>query len=83
MTRLRVTTGSGLRPGRLALITGVVMAGAAVWVAPLILGLLAVCLGVIAEIRGDRWGRWVVVAAVGAAGFGVLLEQLPSRFVTN
>jgi VIT1/CCC1 family predicted Fe2+/Mn2+ transporter len=59
------------------------MAGAAVWVAPLILGLLAVFLGVIGKIRGDRWGRWVVVAAVGAAGLGVLLEQLPSRFVTN
>jgi hypothetical protein len=59
---------------------GAVTAGTAVWVAPWLLGPIAAGFGGIGELRGDRWGRWVVVAAVIATGLGLLLSLLPDKY---
>jgi ABC-type multidrug transport system permease subunit len=55
----------------------------AIWVAPLLLGPIAVVLGILAEIRGDRLGRWIVLAAVLTTGLGLLLGLLPNKFLMN
>lgn len=57
-------------------IVGFVLAGIAVLFAPLLFGLAAIVLGVIAHTKGDPLGRWVVAAGVAGALLGMLLIGL-------
>lgn len=76
------TTGParGLAPGQGLGIAGLTLAGMAIWIAPLVLGPLAMALGLISYLRGERRSRWVIVLAVVAIGLGLLLNLLPDKF---
>ena len=66
--------------GRGFVVAGFAFAAAAVWIVPIVTGLVGVAWGVVGVVRGDRLGRAVVAAAVGCAVVGVLLGQLPGWF---
>ena len=72
-----------LAPGQAAAIWGVVCAGWAVFVLPLFFGALGIALGGYAWWRGERRGRWVMLAAVVALLLGLGLGLLPDSFVSN
>jgi hypothetical protein len=72
-----------LQPGQAAAIWGVVAAGWAVFVLPLFFGPVGATLGAYAWWRGERRGRWVVLAAIGCTLFGLGLGLLPDSFVSN
>jgi hypothetical protein len=42
----------------------------------------AVVFGAYSWSRGERLGKWVIVAAVVCFGLGVLIAALPNSFVT-
>jgi hypothetical protein len=77
------TRTSGLKRGQGFALAGAVAAAWAVFVAPLVLGPLGVMLGGVAFVRGERRGRWVVLAAVVGLGLGLVLNALPDKFVQN
>ncbi len=72
-----------LQPGQAAAIWGVVAAGWAAFVLPLFFGAVGVALGAYAWRRGERRGRWVIVAAIACTLFGLALALLPDKFVSN
>ena len=72
-----------LRPGQAAAIWGVVCAAWAVFVVPLFFGVVGIALGAFAWWRGERRGRWVIVAAAVGLVLGVGLGLLPDKFVSN
>jgi len=72
-----------LQPGQAAAIWGVVAAAWAVFVVPLFFGAVGVALGGYAWWRGERRGRWVVLAAVLATLVGLAIGLLPDWFVMN
>lgn len=72
-----------LGPGQAAAIWGVVCAAWAVFLLPLGFGAVAFALGGYAWWRGERRGRWVMVAAVVAVILGLGLGMLPDWFVSN
>ncbi|MDQ1429865.1 MAG: hypothetical protein QOF40_467 [Actinomycetota bacterium] len=72
-----------LRPGQAAAIWGVVCAAWAVFVVPLFFGVVGIALGAFAWWRGERRGRWVIVAAAVGLLLGVGLGLLPDKFVSN
>ena len=55
----------------------------AVFVLPLFFGLVGIVLGAYAWWRGERRGRWVIVAAVAGLLVGLGLGLLPDTFVSN
>ena len=77
------TSSTALPPGRLAACFGFGVAGLAVWVFPLVLGPVAVLLGLIAHRRGERLGRWVVLAGVVGLCLGLVIDALPDSFVSG
>jgi hypothetical protein len=72
-----------LRPGQAAAIWGVVSAAWAVFVLPLFFGAVGIALGAYAWWRGERRGRWVVVAAIVGLLLGLGLGLMPDKFVSN
>jgi hypothetical protein len=54
-----------------------------VFVVPLFFGGVGIALGAYAWWRGERRGRWVVVAAVVGLLLGLGLGLLPDKFVSN
>jgi len=76
-------TRKSLQPGQAAAIWGVVCAGWAMFVVPLFFGTVGLALGGYAWWRGERRGRWVMLAAVAATLFGLGLSLLPDSFVSN
>ena len=72
-----------LQPGQAAAIWGVVCAAWAVFVVPLFFGGVGIALGAYAWWRGERRGRWVIVAAVVGLLLGLGLGLLPDKFVSN
>jgi hypothetical protein len=76
-------TTSRLQPGQAAAIWGVVAAGWAVFLLPLFFGPVGAALGGYAWWRGERRGRWVIVAAVAAMVVGLAIGLLPDSFVSN
>jgi hypothetical protein len=76
-------TRKSLQPGQAAAIWGVVCAGWAVFVVPVFFGAAGLALGGYAWWRGERRGRWVMVAAVVAMLLGLGLGLLPDSFVSN
>jgi hypothetical protein len=72
-----------LKPGQAAAIWGVVCAAWAVFVVPLFFGGVGIALGAYAWRRGERRGRWVIVAAVVGLLLGLGLGLLPDKFVSN
>jgi MFS family permease len=72
-----------LQPGQAAAIWGVVAAAWAVFVLPLFCGAVGIVLGAYAWRRGERRGRWVIVAAVVGLLLGLGLGLLPDKFVSN
>ena len=72
-----------LQPGQAAAIWGIVAAGWAVFLLPLFFGTVGVALGGLAWYRGERRGRWIMVAAVVATLLGLGLSLLPDSFVSN
>jgi hypothetical protein len=72
-----------LQPGQAAAIWGVVAAGWAVFLLPLFFGPVAFALGGYAWWRGERRGRWLMLAAVAATLVGLAIGQLPDWFVSN
>jgi hypothetical protein len=73
----------GLRRGQLCALIGLVSAGWAVFLFPLVLGPVGMVLGGIAVLRGERRGRWVVLIGAVAIVLGVVLDLLPDKFVSN
>ena len=55
----------------------------AVFLLPLFFGAVGIALGGYAWWRGERRGRWVMVAAFGCMLFGLALGLLPDWFVSN
>ena len=72
-----------LQPGQAAAIWGIVAAGWAVFLLPLFFGAVGVALGGYAWARGERRGRWVMLAAVVATIIGLGIGLLPDWFVSN
>jgi hypothetical protein len=72
-----------LQPGQAAAIWGVVAVAWAVFLVPPFFGTVGLLLGAYAWWRGERRGRWVMVAAVVATLVGLGISQLPDWFVTN
>lgn len=72
-----------LQPGQAAAIWGVAAAAWAVFLVPLFFGAVGVALGGYAWWRGERRGRWVVLAAVVCMLFGLGLGLMPDSFVSN
>jgi hypothetical protein len=72
-----------LQPGQAAAIWGVVAVAWAVFLVPPFFGAVGLALGGYAWWRGERRGRWVMVAAVVATLVGLGISQLPDWFVSN
>ena len=72
-----------LQPGQAAAIWGVVAAAWAVFIVPPFFGAIGFALGGYAWRRGERRGRWVMLAAVVATLVGLAITQLPDWFRTN
>ena len=72
-----------LAPGQVAAIWGVVAAAWAVFLLPLFFGAIGLALGGVAWWRGERRGRWIMVAAVVATLIGLGISLLPDWFVSN
>jgi hypothetical protein len=72
-----------LQPGQAALIWGVVAAAWAVFVLPPFFGAVAFALGGYAWWKGERRGRWLMIAAVVAIVIGLGINLLPDWFVSN
>lgn len=68
------------RPGRGIAIVGLFLAGAAVWVYAVPLGVAALACGGYARLRGERLARIVVLVAVVCAVGGFFLQKLPAHF---
>jgi hypothetical protein len=73
----------GLRRGQGCALGGAALAALSVFILWYILGPIAIVLGVLAMLRGEPRGKWVVLAALVCmlAGFGISL--LPETFVMN
>lgn len=72
-----------LQPGQAALIWGIVAAAWAVFVLPPFFGAVGFALGGYAWWRGERRGRWLMIAAVVAIVVGLGINLLPDWFVSN
>ena len=72
-----------LQPGQAAAIWGVVAVAWAVFLLPLFFGTVGLALGGYAWWRGERRGRWIMIAAVVATLVGLGISQLPDWFVSN
>jgi hypothetical protein len=72
-----------LQPGQAALIWGIVAAAWAVFVLPPFFGAVGFALGGYAWWKGERRGRWLMVAAVVAIIVGLGINLLPDWFVMN
>jgi hypothetical protein len=72
-----------LQPGQVAAIWGVVATAWAVFVLPGFFGPVGFLLGAYAWWRGERRGRWIMVAAVLATILGIAIGFLPDWFVMN
>jgi hypothetical protein len=70
-----------LRPGQMAAIVGVFAAGFAIWILPYILGPIAIIFGIVAIVRGERRGLWVIGIAILCMGLGFIIHALPDEFV--
>jgi hypothetical protein len=62
---------------------GAVFAAMSTFVFWYVLGPAAIALGVVAVVRGEPRGRWVVVAGAVCMLVGLGLSLLPDRFVTT
>jgi hypothetical protein len=78
----RAPEGTGIPPGRICTIVGFGLAGFAVWIFPYVLAPLALVFGVVALRRGESLGKWVIAAAVLGLVLGLVIEALPTKFVT-
>jgi hypothetical protein len=56
----------------------VVAAASAIWVFPLVLGSIGMVFGVVAALRGERRGWWVLALAAIGMLIGLVLNLLPS-----
>jgi hypothetical protein len=74
---------AGLQRGQACALFGLCLAGLAIFVLPLVLGPAGMAFGIIADLRGERRGRWVIALAVLGTVLGVLLGMLPDKFVSN
>lgn len=72
-----------LQPGQAAAICGVVAVAWAVFLLPPFFGAVGFALGGLAWYRGERRGRWIMIAAVVATLVGLGINQLPDWFVSN
>jgi hypothetical protein len=72
-----------LQPGQVAAICGIVAVAWAVFLVPPFFGAVGFALGGLAWYRGERRGRWIMVAAVVATLIGLGINQLPDWFVSN
>ena len=79
----RAAPAKRLQPGQAALIWGVVAAAWAVFVVPPFFGAVAFALGGYAWWKGERRGRWLMIAAVVAVLIGLGINLLPDWFVSN
>jgi hypothetical protein len=76
-------TGGSLRlaRGQLCACIGVGAAAFAIWLFPVVLGLVAIALGIAAILRGEPRGRWVIVLAVFCIPLGLFIAWLPQDVV--
>jgi hypothetical protein len=82
MTSPAPNTGSlQLRPGQLSAILGVFAAGFAIWILPYIMGPLAIIFGIVAYVKGERRGLWVIGLAVVCIVLGLIVHALPDEVI--
>ena len=82
MTSPAPNTGSlQLRPGQLAAILGVFAASFAIWILPYILGPIAIIFGIVAIVRGERRGLWVIGLAVVCIILGLIVHAIPDDVI--
>jgi len=82
MTSPAPNTGSlQLRPGQLAAILGVFAASFAIWILPYILGPIAIIFGIVAMVRGERRGLWVIGLAVVCIILGLIVHAIPDDVI--
>lgn len=76
-------TGGSLRLGRgqLCACIGVGAAAFAIWLFPIVLGIVAIALGIAAMVRGEPRGRWVIVLALVCVPLGLFIASLPQDVV--
>jgi hypothetical protein len=72
-----------LQPGQAAAIWGIVATAWAVFLLPLFFGAVGFALGGLAWWRGERRGRWIMVAAVVCTLVGLGMNFLPDWFTSN
>ena len=73
----------GIPPAQGIAVLGAGVAGMAIFVIPLVLGPVAMILGVVAIKKGEPRGKWVIVAAAVCIVLGLLLGLLPDKFVVT
>ena len=73
----------GIPPAQGIAILGAGVAGMAIFVIPLVLGPVAMILGLLAIRKGEPRGKWVILAAAVCIVLGLLLGLLPDKFVVT
>jgi hypothetical protein len=82
MTSPAPNTGSlQLKPGQLAAILGVFAASFAIWILPYILGPIAIIFGIVAMVKGERRGLWVIGLAVVCIILGLIIHAIPDDVI--
>jgi hypothetical protein len=74
---------AGLQRGQACALLGFGLAALAIFVLPFLLGPAGMAFGIIADLRGERRGRWVIALAALGMVLGFLLGMLPDKFVSN
>jgi hypothetical protein len=78
MTSPANTSGSlRIKPGQLCAWVGAGAAAFSIWLLPLLLGPVAIALGIAAILRGEPRGKWVILLAVVCVPLGLVVAWLP------
>jgi hypothetical protein len=73
--------GAGARTAPSSLVFGYVAAAMAIWLLPYVFGPVGMVFGAAALGRGDRRGRWVIVAAACGLVLGLVVNQIPDHIL--
>jgi hypothetical protein len=63
------------------IVFGCVSAAMAIWLLPYVFGPVGLIFGVVALMRGDRRGRWVIAAALLGVVLGLIVSIVPDHIL--